>query len=114
MRFLLLATTLLAFGAMASDAAPVPTPRQARVYHRNPQDCADPKLNPLFLSDWWYDLNAASAERRITDAQHEAIEQRMLVLANELGTHNPDNNPALLVDFCRKLNALRPHWSQWR
>ena len=113
MRSALFVAALLVLPASALEESPGAAPRQARVYHRNPQDCADGKLNPLFMSDWWYDLNAAMMERRLTDAQHAAIEQRMLALAKELATHNPDNNPALLVDFCRKLNALRPHWSQW-
>jgi hypothetical protein len=113
MRFAFFVAAFSLASVTALEAAPVATPRQPRIYHRNPQDCADGKLNPLFMSDWWYDLNAAMAERRLTDAQHEAIETRMLALANELATHNPDSNPALLVDFCRKLNALRPHWSQW-
>src|ERR1700759_1413631 len=113
MRVVLLSVLLAVLSATAADATNYPTPRQARVYHRNPADCADGKLNPLFMSDWWYDLNAAAAARRITDAQQQAIQKRMLELANELATHNAENNPALLVAFCQKLNVLRPHWSQW-
>src|ERR1700759_3896322 len=113
MRVVLLSVLLAVLSATAADATNYPTPRQARVYHRNPQDCADGKLNPLFMSDWWYDLNAAQAEHRIDATKAQAIQKRMLELVNELALHNADNNPALLVDFCRKLNALRPHWSQW-
>jgi hypothetical protein len=113
MRELLLVTVLVAAALGVADASPAPTPRQARIYHRNPQDCADGKLNPLFMSDWWYDLNAAQAEHRIDAARAQAIQKRMLELVNELTLHNAENNPARVVAFCQKLNVLRPHWSQW-
>lgn len=112
MRAVFLAAVLLS-ATVTAVASPSSVPTQPRVYHRNPQDCADGKLEPLFMADWWYDLSAAMAEHRIDDIRQQAIENQMLALANELGKHNPDNNPALVVDFCRKLNGLRPHWSHW-
>ena len=113
MRIVFLAAAVLALSCTVAAAKPAGAPpAQAQTFNRDAKTCTDPKLEPKFLSDWWYDLNAASAERRISDARHEEIEKRMLALANELGAHNAENNPALLVAFCQKLNLLRPHWSR--
>ncbi len=113
MRAILLSTVLLAFSASAVCATNYPAPRQPRVYHRNPHDCINAQAEPLFMSDWFYDVNAAAMERRITSEQHDAILNHMMKIMNEDLKRGEQTPPADIVKFCEKLNVLRPHWSQW-
>ncbi|HEX4293044.1 MAG TPA: hypothetical protein VHZ29_02825 [Rhizomicrobium sp.] len=113
MRAVLLSALLLAVSATAVSATNYPAPRQAQIFHRNAHDCLNAQAEPLFMSDWFYDVNAAAMEHRITSEQHDALFNRMMKTMNEdlkLGEKTP---PAVIEKFCEKMNAMRPHWSQW-
>ncbi len=112
MRAVLLSAVLLAVSATAAGAANS-APTQPRVYHRNAHDCLNAQAEPLFMSDWFYDVNAAAMERRITPQQHDAILNRMMAILNEDLKRGEQTPPAVVEKFCEKLNAMRPHWSQW-
>jgi hypothetical protein len=113
MRAVLLSAFLLAVSATAVSATNSPAPRQAQVFHRNAHDCLNAQAEPLFMSDWFYDVNAAAMERRITPERHDALLNQMMKIMNEDLKRGEQTPPAVIEKFCEKLNFLRPHWSQW-
>jgi len=113
MRAVVLCAVLLLLSATAAAATNYPTPRQPRVYHRNPHDCLNAQAEPLFMSDWFYDVMAAAMEHRITSEQHDAIIARMMKTMNVDLRRGEQTPPADVEKFCEKMNAMRPHWSQW-